>query len=211
MYALTGSRYGFAYNDPVNGSDPSGLSWYNPCVGTTCASGVAKKAVNKTISTATGGTANCIRGATCARSTKSAYISDQQAADFAGGVPNSLSLGNGKAIVNGVGGHVNWGSGWNVGGSVVGEAPVLVFGNENPAEMLYYSGALSLPRVYGQCTGAPQPGAIDCAAHGFVAAGGAGIGYGLGSGIDPGAGGLWGGSSWFLGKNLNGWIDQQCS
>jgi RHS repeat-associated protein len=46
LYALTGSRYGYAGNDPVNGSDPSGLSWFNPCIGDTCASDVGHHAAH---------------------------------------------------------------------------------------------------------------------------------------------------------------------
>ncbi len=36
LYAITGSRYGYAGNDPVNGSDPTGLF----CVGDLCTDGI---------------------------------------------------------------------------------------------------------------------------------------------------------------------------
>lgn len=49
-FAITGSRYGYAGNDPINNDDPNGLSWYNPCVGTTCASDVAKKVAHAGVS-----------------------------------------------------------------------------------------------------------------------------------------------------------------
>lgn len=73
LYALTGSRYGYAYNDPVNGSDPTGLCGFlgsGACSFSGIKDDVGSR-VNSGISHATAGRANCVRYVTCAGSTQS--------------------------------------------------------------------------------------------------------------------------------------------
>ena len=69
--AMTRSAYGYAGNDPLNQDDPSGLcfGWDNsPCPGAS----TLRHVVNKTISVATGGHADCVLGATCGKGATSA-------------------------------------------------------------------------------------------------------------------------------------------
>ncbi len=149
-----------------------------------------------------------MRGVTCSRDTPAAFISDQQAADFAGGVLNGVTLGTAHyALPDSLDEKVNWGSGWNVAGSVTGAAPWVIAGWGDATTMFYVSGGAALVRTYGQCTGAPYPGAANCFAHGGVNAALAGVGFGLGGLYLP-AGGAWGGGGWIGGSCVHGWIDE---
>jgi hypothetical protein len=81
LFALTGERFGYADNDPINGTDPLGLCGFlgdGPCT----PSGIAKEATNDTISVATGGRADCVRYATCSGSTANAYYSAGDVVDY---------------------------------------------------------------------------------------------------------------------------------
>jgi RHS repeat-associated protein len=93
LYAITGSRYGYAGNDPVNGSDPTGMCWGPGCWVADHVPGV------------------------------------QGAVNVMGGVVNGITLGHGKAVLNGAGdlagiqnngGNVDWSSPGAKSGQVVG-------------------------------------------------------------------------------------------
>jgi hypothetical protein len=100
--ALTREAYGYVGGSPLNRSDPSGLwAWDGYCV----------------------------MGVNCGEDATYAVASPQDAADFAGGVLNGMTLGHGAGITETLPftrGKVNYDSGWATGGTVVGTAPWIV-------------------------------------------------------------------------------------
>jgi RHS repeat-associated protein len=171
LYPLTRSRYGYAGNDQVNGSDPTGLSWYNPCIGHTCASDVASGAVNATVTATSVGMANCVRYVTWSSSTASIadthpvlrdtlYVTAGAAATVASG---GLLLEAGAAYAAGAGIGA---AGYAEGLAAVGAGGFVAAGD------------------YGRCA----HGGDRLACIGF-ASGLAGAGLGLGA-LLPGAAGL---------------------
>ena len=148
--ASTRSAYSYGGNDPLNMDDPSGLGfgWHS-------ITHAAGSAVNNVLSATTGGRANCVRDVTCSASTKSAFVSSQNAADFAGGVLNGVTGGNAKNLLGLAGsqGKANLDSTWGWSGQATGALAMLAtIYSANPGIGAALSRTYSVANTMGTCT-----------------------------------------------------------
>jgi len=96
LVTVTEEPYGYVGGNPLNRTDLSGLAFWTDI---------------------------CIRGINCGEGATTVFVSPQDAANFAAGVLNGLTLGHGKGVTDRLPGEADYNSGWAITGTIVGTAP----------------------------------------------------------------------------------------